>query len=187
MSSVLRREKSQQGTSPMNALVETWLRFCFLPQKLTPKHRCLSWCVITVQNPWLVFLQFYAFLMNCFAQLAHNFKVVFHIDHTTWLARIRDAPCHCNRRKQWAKPLHLSEIDVLFSVLSLLHSSIGMIGLWLQCYSRTPLFVTSYNHFEQIWMFVERCQHLLSEVHATLFLLKIQQYWNNLRCRTSHN
>ena len=30
-----------------------------------------------VQNPWLVFPQFCAFLINCFSQSAHNFKVVF--------------------------------------------------------------------------------------------------------------
>ena len=36
-----------------------------------------------VQNSWLVFPQFCAFLTNCFTQPAHNFKVVFLIDRTT--------------------------------------------------------------------------------------------------------
>ena len=31
----------------------------------------------------------------------------------------------------------------------------------------------SYDVFEQIWMVVERRQHLLNDVHAMLFLLKI--------------
>ena len=39
-----------------------------------------SWCVIIVQNPWLVFAQFCALLTNCFEQSTHNFKVVFLID-----------------------------------------------------------------------------------------------------------
>ena len=52
-------------------------------QKLTDKHRCVSWCVIMVQNPWLVFTQFCAFLTNSFAQSAHNFQIIFRIDRTT--------------------------------------------------------------------------------------------------------
>ena len=36
-----------------------------------------------VQNPWLVFPQFCAFLTNYFAQSAHNFKIVFLIERTT--------------------------------------------------------------------------------------------------------
>ena len=63
-----------------------WLRHDYgfiFSQKLTYKHRCVSWCLIMVQNPWLFFPQFYAFLTNCCVQLAHNFKVVFLIDHMT--------------------------------------------------------------------------------------------------------
>ena len=36
------------------------------------------------------------------------------------VARIHDAPRHCSLRKQWAKPSHFTELDVLFSVLALL-------------------------------------------------------------------
>ena len=50
-----------------------------------------------------------------------------------------DAPCHCNRRKQRAKSSHLTELDVLFSVLALLNASIGMVGLCFQCHSQTPM------------------------------------------------
>ena len=78
------------------------------------------WCVIMMQNSWLVFPQFCTFPTNYFAQAAHNFKVVFLIDRTTrTVARIHDAPHHCNRRKQWAKPSHLTEFDVLFWTLAL--------------------------------------------------------------------
>ena len=48
-----------------------WLRHNYgfvFGQKLTYKHRCVSWCVS---------------LTNCFAQSAHNFKVVFLIVRTT--------------------------------------------------------------------------------------------------------
>ena len=37
-------------------------------------------------------------------------------------------------------------------------------------------FVTSYDRFEQIWIIVERLQHLLNEVHATLFFLKFRNF-----------
>ena len=63
-----------------------WLRHDYgsvFGQKLTHKHRCVSWCVIMLQNPWLVFPQFCAFLTNCLAQSAHTFKVVFLFDRTT--------------------------------------------------------------------------------------------------------
>ena len=43
----------------------------------------------------------------------------------------------CNRGKQWAKPLHFTELDVLFSILALLDASIGIIGLWFQSYRHT--------------------------------------------------
>ena len=52
-------------------------------QKLTHNHRCVSWCIIMVQNPCSVFPQFYAFRTNCFTQLTHNFKIVFLIDRNT--------------------------------------------------------------------------------------------------------
>ena len=49
----------------------------------TYKHRCASQCVIIVHNPWLVFPQFCKSLKNCFAQSAHNFKVILLIGRTT--------------------------------------------------------------------------------------------------------
>ena len=66
-----------------------WLRrdydFVCFDQKLTHNHRSVSSCIIMGQNPWLVFPYLYVFLKNCFAQSAHNFKVVFFIDRTTFL------------------------------------------------------------------------------------------------------
>ena len=79
VSLVFGRGKCFQGQSPVNKVTEASLRFGFWPKT----HRCVRWCVIMVQNLWLVFPQFYAFLMNCFAQSAHNFKVTFLIDRTT--------------------------------------------------------------------------------------------------------
>ena len=54
-----------------------------LPHVSYPKHQCVSWCVIMMQNPWLFFPQFYAFLTNCFSQSAHKFKGEFLIDRMT--------------------------------------------------------------------------------------------------------
>ena len=47
-------------------------------------------------------------------------------------------------KKKWAKPLHLTELDVLFSVLPAFQlcqrfSNIKMIGVWLQCHSHTSM------------------------------------------------
>ena len=63
------------------------------------KHRCVSWCVIMVQNPQLVFPQFNAFLTHCYAQSEHNFKIVFLV------ARIHDAP-HNNAPLQSKKTVN---------------------------------------------------------------------------------
>ena len=51
-----------------------------------PAHYLLEygWCIIMLQNPWLVFPQFYALLTNCFTQSVQNFKVVFLVDRTTF-------------------------------------------------------------------------------------------------------
>ena len=70
-----------------------WLRHDYgfvFGQKLTHKHRCVSWRVIILQNPWLVFPQFCEFLTNYCTQLAHNFKLIFLIDPTT---RWQDSWC----------------------------------------------------------------------------------------------
>ena len=96
------------------------------------------------------------------------------------MVRTSDALRHDNQRKQWAKPWHLTELDVLFSVLVIQWASIGTIGLWF----RYPWFVTSYDLFKQIWIVVDVIQHFLSDGHATGFLVKIQQSWNELRCHT---
>ena len=138
MSSVLGGRKSQRGPSSVNTVVESWLRFFFC-QKLTHKHRCVSWCANMMQNLWLVVPQFYAFLTNCFALSAYNFKVVLFIDPTTLWQEFIMAWCHCIQREQWAKPLHLCELDVLFSVLAPLYTTIGRMGLWFQCHSHTPM------------------------------------------------
>ena len=79
------------------------------------------------------------------------------------MARIHDAPRHCNRRKQWAS--RLTELDVLFSVLALLDVSIGVIGLWLQCHSHAPMI----RH--HLWPLGANLD-ILSDVHVSLFLPK---------------
>ena len=103
--------------------------------------------------------------MNCFEQSAPNFEVVFLIIH--------DVTCHRNRIKQWAKPSHLTELKVIFSVLALLDAFIGMIGLWFQCQSHTPMIC---HQLWPFWASLDRrwtsSKHILSDVHATFFFVQ---------------
>ena len=98
------------------------------------------------------------------------------------VARIYDAPRHCNRRKQWANPPHLTELDVLFSgffvALGLLFWKLplGSLGFGFNVIAIHPWFVTSYDLFEQFWIIVERRQLLLIDVHATLFCSKFSDF-----------
>ena len=78
------KRKKSLGAKPVE--YGGWLKHDYgfvFGQKLTHKHRCVSYCVIMLQIPWLVFPQFCAFLTNCFAQSGHNYKLVFVIDRTT--------------------------------------------------------------------------------------------------------
>ena len=61
---------------------DAWLWFCFWPKTNAQKLMCELLYYIMMQNPWFIFPQFCAFLTNCFAQTAHNFKVVFLIENT---------------------------------------------------------------------------------------------------------
>ena len=111
-----------------------WLRhdygFVFGPN-LMHKHQCVSWWLNMVQNPWLVFPKFYAFLTNSFVAIRAQLQGSIPYWPHNLVARIHDAPCHCNLRKQWAKPSHLTKLSVLFSFLALLDASIGMIEIYL--------------------------------------------------------
>ena len=131
----------------------------------------LSWCKI---HDWF----FHNYVRFCFAQSAHNFKAVFLIDRTTlWQEFIMHHAISIEENK-WAKSSHLTELDVLFSVLALLNASIGMIRLWFPYHSHTITPMIRYGLFV-FWIVFKRRQHILSDVHATLFL-------NNPRCRTFH-
>ena len=63
--------------------IQWWIAVLSLAKNSCTSVDVLSWYVIMLQNLWLIFPQFCAFLMNSFAQSAHNFKVVFIIDRTT--------------------------------------------------------------------------------------------------------
>ena len=60
---------------------------------------------------------------------------------------------------------------------------LGWLGFGFNVITIHSWFVTSCDLFEQIWILIERRQHLLSDVHVALCLLKIYQFWNNFRCR----
>ena len=59
----------EEKVSGIQVRWKRWLRpdygFVFA-QKLTYKHRSVSWCIIMMQNPWLVYPQFCTFLTNYF-------------------------------------------------------------------------------------------------------------------------
>ena len=60
-------------------------------------------------------------------QVRSNVKVFMNSSNLTCFFRscfswIHEAPRHYNRRKQWAKPSYLIELDMVFSVLALLES-----------------------------------------------------------------
>ena len=81
-----------------------------------------------------------------------------------------------NRKEQWTKPLDLTGLEVLSSLLALLDTSIGMINA-----------SSSLNRLiEKICIIVERRQHPQSDVNATFLLLKVLQFRNTLCCSTFH-
>ena len=118
----------------------------FLGKKLTPKHQYVSWCVIVVQKPWLVFPQIYALLTNCFAQSAHNFKSVFLINRTTlWQAFMMQHAIAIQENSEQNIQISQNLMCFFFLVLALLYTSIAVIGLWFQFFSIT--------HILKLWTF----------------------------------
>ena len=161
--------KGQRGPSPVNTVVKAWLQFCFRPKT----HVQASMCELVRYHGIKSMIGFSTTL--CVSdELLQDFGALLQGGTTYWpydlVARIHDAPRHCNWRKQWVQPLHLAELDVLFLVLALLDASIGMIGLWLQCHSHTPMIR---HQLWDFWANLNRRQHLLSDVRAKLLLLKI--------------
>ena len=107
----------------------------------TLKYLFQSWLSWTFPLGWL------GFGFNVIMMLIRDSSLVL-IFYSKTVARIHSAPRHCHRRKQWAKPLHLTKFDVFFSVLALLNISIGMIGLLFQSYSGADSwFVISFDLF----------------------------------------
>ena len=53
---------------------------------------------------------------------------------------------------------------------------LGWLGFGFNVTALHPWFVTSYDHIEQIWIIIEGCQHLLSDVHAMLFCWKFSNF-----------
>ena len=131
MSLVVGREKVSGGKGLRIRQLRHDYGFVF-GRKLSHKHQYVSWCFIIVQNPWLVSPRFCAFLMNGFAQSAHNFL----IDRTTlW----QEFMMHHG--------IAIEENLHIWPNLALLDAFIRMIGLWFQCHSHTPM--SRY----QLWLF----------------------------------
>ena len=97
------------------------------------------------------FTQFWAFLTNCFAQSAHNFKVIFLTDRTTlWQEFMMHHDIAIEENIE--KNLYIwPNLTCFFSFLALLDTSIGMVRLWFQFNSHTPII----RH--QLWPFLSKC------------------------------
>ena len=109
-----------------------WLRHDYgfgFSQKLTHKHGCMSWCISMAQNLWFVFPQFCAFPRNCFAQSAHNFKVVYLINRTTLWQEFMIHHCHCNRRKQWNTFDRIQDSSPVMTFLSKYGSTLIVVNI----------------------------------------------------------
>ena len=140
----------------MNTVVEAWLWFLFLDKNSRTSidvwAGALAWVKI---HDWFCHKSVRFWWIG--SRNRRIFKAYIQGSIPYWpyklVARIQDAPRHYNRSKQWAKPSHLTEIDVLFSVLVLLDASIGMIRLWFQYHSHTPLI----RH--QLWPFWANLDH----------------------------
>ena len=107
---------------------------------------CMFWCFgQTCSISMFHQTRFDVFIKHVPSNMLHQTYSIKTLKH---VERIHDAPCHCNRRKQWANPSHFTELEqVLFSVLALLDASIGLIGLWFQCHCHIPMI----RH--QLWPF----------------------------------
>ena len=115
-----------------------WLRhdygFVFV-QKLTYKHQSVSWCVIMVQiHDW--------FLHNSvrFWRIASRNRRITPMQYSLLTVRPFDKNSWCTKLLQSKKTIIKSfTFDMLFSVLALLDICIGMIGVWFQYHSHTPM------------------------------------------------
>ena len=127
-------------------------------QKLKHKHRCMSWCVIMVQNPWLVLPQFCPFLTNCFVQSAYSFKVLFPVDHTT--LRQEFMMHHAIAIKENSKQnLHIwPNLTCFFRSWFFWTLPLGRLGFDFNVIAiRVPPMIRKL--FEQIWIVAECRQH----------------------------
>ena len=114
-------------------------------QKLTLKHQCVSRCVNMMPNPWLVFPQFCAFLTNFFAELAHNFKVVFLIDRTTlWQEFMMHQAIAIKENS--GQNLHIwPKLTYFFRSWLFRTLPLGLLGFGVNVVAIHSWFVTSYN------------------------------------------
>ena len=113
---------------------------------------------MTVLNPWLIFPQFYAYLTYCFAQLAHNFKVVFLIDHTTlWQEFMMHHTIAIEENSE-------QNLNIWPNLTCILRSRLfwtlplGWLGFGFNIIAIHLWFATSYDVFEQFWIVVEHRQ-----------------------------
>ena len=147
-------EKSQRGPSLVNTVLEPWLWLYFWPKTYTQASK---WEMVRYYGA--KFTIDFSIILCVSEELHHTIGLELQNSIPFWpcnlVARIHDASRHCNRRKQWAKSSHLTELDVffrfwLFWTLPLGWSNFGFNVIVIQ-----PWFNTSYDLVEQIWIAVE--------------------------------
>ena len=170
--------------------IHRWLQFCEERKKSTGaksgEYGC--WAMVTVlflaknsctkcakSKIFVVFPQFCAFLTNCIALSAYNFKVVFLSDRTTlWQEFIVHHAIAIEENSEWN--LHICPNLMCFFRSWLFWTlPLGWLGFGFNIIAIHPWFVTSKS--EQIWIVVERCKHLLTDVHAKKFNVQTIHPW----------
>ena len=98
-----------------------------------------------MQKPWLIFQQFCAFLTNCFAQSAHNFKVVFLKDRTTlWRDFMMNHAIAIKENS--GQNLHIwPKLTCFFRSWLFWMLPLGLLGFGVNVVAIHSWFVTSYN------------------------------------------
>ena len=134
MSSVLVKRKNSAGANVVEAKTHARASMCELVRYHGTKSM-IGFCTILFVSDELL-RAIHALLRGSIPYWTHDL-----------VARIHDASHHCNWRKQRAKPLHLTELGMFFSILVLLNASIRMIGILFQCHNHTTII----RH--QLWTF----------------------------------
>ena len=104
-----------------------------------------------VQNPWLVFLQFCAFLTDCFAPCVRNSNVVFLFNRTNSWCINSWCITPLQLKKTLSKACHIwQNLTCFFRSWPFWTLPLGWLGFAFNAKAKHPRFVTNYDLFKQI-------------------------------------